>query len=449
LSGAPMAQGPQGQWNAERPWPVAGTGASGPAGWGAKSEMETEAPTLTEDMEHVDLESKVWTGSVKSFNQDKGWGHIECAETFKYFSKDIFLLKSQLPGPTSNIGKGTRVNFRISDNGRGPEATSVEVLSPPGAIQSHGPFAGAGGPNNGGLYSGSYVGVVKSFNTAAGWGHIACAETEQMYGKDIFVMKSKIPGGSISKGTVVQFAVVDGQKGPEADAVKLVPGIVGAVQPGWSKTPQAKIAAEFALPLAWAAPMQPPPPQMIQHMHSGGGGGPPSYNQGQSLHYGTVKSFNEEKGWGHITCPQTQSMYGKDMFVMRSALIGGPINPGDHVAFGVRMGLKGPEAINVEVLGLEGAEAIYEGIIKQFAEDKGWGFISCEETHQLHNKDIFIHRNELNGYVPAQGEAVQFAVQISNLGRPEATRINFGPSRYAAVRGAYPQAARGGRVAPF
>jgi cold shock CspA family protein len=264
-----------------------------------------------------------------------------------------------------------------------------------------------------------------------------------MYGKDIFVMKSKIPGGSITKGAVVQFAVVDGLKGPEADAVKLVPGIIGALQPGWSKPQQ-------SMPQAWAQPMQPPPSQMMQQMHSGGGGGPPSFSQGQPFYYGTVKSFNEEKGWGHITCPQTQSMYGKDMFVMRSALVGGPIKPGDNVAFFVQMGMKGPEALNVKVLGLEESEeAIYEGTIKQFAEDKGWGFIQCEETHQLYNKDIFIHRNELNGYVPAQGEAVQFAVKISNQGRPEATRVNFGPGRYAAVRGGYPQAAYGGRVAPF
>merc|ERR1719189_2528432 len=113
-----MAQGPQGQWNAERPWPTAGTGANNAASWVPKPETETEAPTVTEDMEHVDLEAKVWAGSVKSFNQDKGWGHIECAETFKYFGKDIFLLKSQLPGPASTIGKGTCVNFRITDNGR-------------------------------------------------------------------------------------------------------------------------------------------------------------------------------------------------------------------------------------------------------------------------------------------------------------------------------------------
>jgi len=430
LSGMAMAQGPQ--------------GPSAAAGWGAKSEMETEVPTVPEDMEGVDFESKVWTGSVKSFNQDKGWGHIECAETFKYFGKDIFLLKSQLPGPAAAIGKGTRVNFRITDNGRGPEATNVEMLLPTSATPSPGPgsFPGTVGPNNDGLYSGSYVGVVKSFNMQAGWGHIACAETEQMYGKDIFVMKSKIPGGSITKGTVVQFGVVDGLKGPEADAVKLVPGIIGALQPGWSKSTP---------PQAWAAPqMQPQPPQMMQQMHSGGGGGPPSYNPGQSFYYGTVKGFNEEKGWGHISCPQTQSLYGKDMFVMRSALAGIPVKPGDNVCFGVQMGMKGPEAINVKVMGPEGNEATYEGTIKQFAEDKGWGFISCEETHQLYNKDIFIHRNELNGYVPSQGEVVQFSVKINNQGRPEATGLNFGPSRYAAVRGGYPQAAaRGARVAPF
>jgi len=71
-----------------------------------------------------------------------------------------------------------------------------------------------------------------------------------------------------------------------------------------------------------------------------------------------VKSFNDEKGWGYIACPQTHSMYGKDMFVMRRALIGGPIKLGDQVCFGVQMGLKGPEAIKVKALSLEGVYAI-------------------------------------------------------------------------------------------
>merc|ERR1719491_2147518 len=76
----------------------------------------------------------------------------------------------------------------------------------------------------------------------------------------------------------------------------------------------------------------------------GGGGGAGNPN---SVYFGTVKSFNEEKGWGHISCSQTHALYGKDIFVMRSALNGAAISQGDGLQFGVTMGMKGPEATNV------------------------------------------------------------------------------------------------------
>lgn len=425
--------------------------------------------------------TKAYTGSVKSFNAEKGWGHIECAETFAIYGKDIFLLRSQLGGAVS-VAKGAQLAFRIVDSGRGPEATEVRLLPAPGGNgggagqlhqQQHQLLAGPPG----GIYSSpSYVGIIKSFNVTSGWGHIACAETQQIYGKDIFVMKSQIPGGSIEKGAAVQFCVTQGLKGPEAEHVRPLPGLVAApqamhaLQAGLGAMPLAAMQLPLhhlplqvgfgTLPLAvpepaaaaaWAAAAA------AQQQLAG------AHGAHHSAFYGTVKSFNEEKGWGHISCAQTQAVYGKDMFVMRSALNGATVKPGDSVQFGVVMGQKGPEAAGVKVIGKAGSEAdldtevLYNGTIKQYTEEKGWGFIECEATHQLYGKDIFIHKTELGGYIPTQGEAVQFAVQISEQGRPEATRLGLGPGRYAAMRGGAcgglrpSWAATGGkgRAAPF
>lgn len=161
-----------------------------------------------------------------------------------------------------------------------------------------------------------------------------------------------------------------------------------------------------------------------------------SFNDVQ-VFFGTVKSFNEEKGWGHISCPQTQQIYGKDMFVMRSAIAnGGTIRQDDMVSFSVQAGQKGPEATNVRVMAQSYGQT-FNGAIKQYDEEKGWGFIQCDETRQLYAKDIFIHKNELGGYVPQAGEFVQFAVQISKEGRPEATQMSFGQGGYAATRRAH------------
>jgi cold shock protein len=59
---------------------------------------------------------------------------------------------------------------------------------------------------------------------------------------------------------------------------------------------------------------------------------------------GTVKFFNEEKGFGFIT-PENGD---KDVFVHSTGIDAGPITEGDTVEFEVGEGQKGPHAINVK-----------------------------------------------------------------------------------------------------
>ena len=58
---------------------------------------------------------------------------------------------------------------------------------------------------------------------------------------------------------------------------------------------------------------------------------------------GTVKFFNEEKGFGFIT-PDSG---GKDIFVHVSGVQGGPLNDGDKVEYEIGEGKKGPCAVSV------------------------------------------------------------------------------------------------------
>ena len=60
---------------------------------------------------------------------------------------------------------------------------------------------------------------------------------------------------------------------------------------------------------------------------------------------GTVKFFNDSKGYGFIT-PEDSS---KDVFVHANGLID-EINEGDKVSYDVEEGPKGSNAVNVKVV---------------------------------------------------------------------------------------------------
>jgi len=71
----------------------------------------------------------------------------------------------------------------------------------------------------------------------------------------------------------------------------------------------------------------------------------PFYNI-YNMNNGTVKFFNESKGFGFIT-PEDGS---KDVFVHISGLNGITINEGDKVSFEVEEGQKGLNAVNISLI---------------------------------------------------------------------------------------------------
>lgn len=64
------------------------------------------------------------------------------------------------------------------------------------------------------------------------------------------------------------------------------------------------------------------------------------------MNNGTVKFFNDGKGFGFITPDDG----GKDVFVHVNGLNGNTINEGDKVSYDTEQGKKGLNAVNVEVV---------------------------------------------------------------------------------------------------
>jgi len=351
----------------------------------------------------IRMAEQSYFGIVKSFNPEKGWGHIECDETHALYGKDIFLLRSQFVGMES-VSKGDQVYFMVQDGHKGIEACNIQQVTPTGAYN-----AVLGSLDQVGPSSTTCTGTVKSWNPEKGWGHIECSETHALFGKDVFLMRSHLVGTmDVNKGQQVSFSHTQGTRGPEAANVQVLSG---------SHSPNFSGGGNHAMMGAMGG------------LHGQNAAAMVGMASTQAF-TGLVKSFNEEKGWGHISCDATRAVYQKDMFFMRSALEGGNVMIGDTVQFGITVGIKGPEASSLMVLAqpmaakfesnVDATGQMYSGTIKMYNAEKGWGFLVSDESQRDWGKDIFVHSKEFAGILPQVGDVCNFYVTAGKDGRPEA-----------------------------
>lgn len=414
-----------------------------------------------------------YQGTVKSFNAAKGWGFIECPETKEVYMKDIFLMKSALPNGVAS--KGQQVTFDVVEGDNGVQAANVAFLGEAPAFEApqQSPRQQQGGRGDWGGSAGGqgqFSGVVKSYNATKGWGFIECPETHGIYGKDMFLLKSKLPQGmdQINSGEQVTFNVAETGTGPQCVDVQLLQqqGRRGARPSGPPPAPRGN--------RAMSQPIVPAPPAPVEE---------------DADHIGTVKSVNEAKGYGFLTSPTLLAIYGKDIFFQTRELPG-PANVGDKLAFAVAQGQKGPTAINIQLFrsgpgpirgggmaapmpgpypvsypaapsfpivewtparpssrtppapppargggggghgggrggGKGGHDGRYEGVIKSINMEKGWGHITCQAAQEMYGKDVFLRRSELENKELEAGMAVTFGISMGSKG-PQAEDVQAG-----------------------
>ena len=64
------------------------------------------------------------TGTVKWFNESKGFGFI----TPNDGSKDVFVHANEIQDPSKSLSDGQQVEFEVTEGQKGPQATNVRTV---------------------------------------------------------------------------------------------------------------------------------------------------------------------------------------------------------------------------------------------------------------------------------------------------------------------------------
>merc|ERR1712008_274852 len=163
----------------------------------------------------------LFTGSVKNFNHEQGYGFIQCDKTFPLFLSDIFLHQNEADG----LQVGSQVSFRVHLNENGqPQANSVSAV---GGVAKRA-RTDAGLPSTPDqlhdlpLFPGIQLGRVKSYDSSTGYGFIECAVTKALFGHDVLLHERQVVEG-LDVGSKVSFQVrLSKLSQPQADSVELL-----------------------------------------------------------------------------------------------------------------------------------------------------------------------------------------------------------------------------------
>lgn len=413
--------------------------------------------SILQDGQDIDelVERGFFTGVVKSFFPEKGWGFIGSREAAAAYKADIFMHKNDsfkktfeelelqteahqnqerthmLPALSGDI-----VTFKVvfDQNGK-MNAEHVTVVDP--TVDE--------------IQDGFFVGAVKFLREDAGWGFIASEGVMATYGVDeVFLHRRAFRWGA--SDAAVNGSANGAQRAADRQRTLEEPCFVGDLVQFGIKIDEERNRCK------------------AEHVSLIG----PDTEVTPGLFAGMIKAFCPERGWGFITSSQLQEVHGsEDVFVHRDNFPGGksslaaaqtraaapapgrirtreePCFTGDLVQFMVcRDGGKSKckaERITVIQEGAPVDDGFFLGVVKNFFGIKGFGFIASPMLlHEFGTEDLFFHRDCFTGAIAEDnlqrpvgksgrkggepcfaGDVVQFAVGTDSTGKLKAEQLSI------------------------
>ncbi|CAJ1434543.1 unnamed protein product [Effrenium voratum] len=148
---------------------------------------------------------------------------------------------------------------------------------------------------------------------------------------------------------------------------------------------------------------------------------------------GVLKSIGGD--YSFISCPETVAAYGRDVYVSKAVLgsafrRGGSATSGLPVSFSICLNdAKQPNARHVYPLERGAAEdEAFHGTVKYMSEEKGYGFIECQETMDCFGSDVHADLEHLRQC--SLGQPVVFRIRLGAIGgRPQVRQLSVaGPA---------------------
>lgn len=255
-------------------------------------------------------------------------------------------------------------------------------------------------------------GTIKSFSEQNNYGFIDCPEVKEAFGNDVFVHGSQL-NGNFAVGQEVSFALLlnkerkpqafdpypahAGGKGKGSGMMLGGPGCKGGGGGGGMKG--------AGKPSPWDSGSK-------GSSFMGGAKGGFAWSQGPSAAW----AGGWDSGpacWG----PPGGKSWASQPSAKGGGGGGGKGKSGKPSASGD--GFTPPET-SMEMPGV--TDRSFSGMVKSFNDQKGFGFIACDEIMEQFGGDVFLHHAQFYGL--EVGQAVSFEVFLNKDGKPQAKQVS-------------------------